>query len=66
MNYRRLSFKSSKLREDVFKQEELINRGGFDKVSDVVLAAEENKLKDARAVVQNFERTTKQFKNLEV
>jgi len=62
----KLELKAKKSRDDVAKQEELMARDGFDKVSDAVRAAEENKLEDARTVVRNIERTIEQFRKLEL
>ena len=60
----KLELKLKKSRDDVAKQEELMALSGFDKVSDVVRAAEESKLEDARAAVRNIERTINQFRKL--
>jgi valyl-tRNA synthetase len=62
----KLELRVKKSRDDVAKQEELMARDGFDKVSDVVHAAEEKKLEDARTVVRNIEKTIEQFRKLEL
>lgn len=62
----KLEQKAKKWRDDVAKQEELMARDGFDKVSDVVRTAEENKLEDARTAARNIERTIEQFRKLEL
>jgi len=62
----KLELKAKKWRDDVAKQEELMARDGFDKVSDVVRAGEEKKLEDGRTAVRNIERTIEQFRKLEL
>ena len=48
------------------KQRELMAREGFEKVSDVVMAAEKKKLDDALSAVANYERTIVQFEKMSV
>jgi valyl-tRNA synthetase len=48
------------------KQQELMGREGFEKVSDVVLTAEKKKLADAQAAKENYERTLAEFSKLQV
>jgi valyl-tRNA synthetase len=48
------------------KQQELMGREGFEKVSDVVLTAEKKKLADAEAAKENYERTLAEFSKLKL
>ncbi|KAK0725592.1 tRNA synthetases class I-domain-containing protein [Lasiosphaeris hirsuta] len=50
----------------ITKQQELLVREGFEKVSDVVQAAEKKKLADYEAAKENFEKTLEQFSKLKL
>ncbi|KAI0547277.1 tRNA synthetases class I-domain-containing protein [Xylaria curta] len=50
----------------VKKQQDLINREGFEKSSEVVRAAEREKLEEANTAVNNYERTIEEFEKLKL
>ncbi|KAK3363671.1 mitochondrial valyl-tRNA synthetase [Lasiosphaeria hispida] len=50
----------------ITKQQELLVREGFEKVSDVVQAAEKKKLADYEAAKENFKKTLEQFSKLKL
>ena len=50
----------------ISKQEELIKREGFEKVSDVVQEQEKKKLVDANAARENYEKTLEEFNKLKI
>ncbi|KAK4102743.1 hypothetical protein N658DRAFT_514888 [Parathielavia hyrcaniae] len=50
----------------ITKQQELMAREGFEKVSDVVLTAEKKKLADSQAAKENYERTLAEFSKLKL
>ena len=50
----------------ISKQEELIKRDGFEKVSDVVQEQEKKKLVDANAAKENYEKTLDEFNKLKI
>lgn len=63
----KLQQKATKMRQVATKQEELLSKTGFgEQVSEAVQIAEKKKLEDARAAVQNYERTIEQFKGMKI
>ncbi|KAI0194062.1 tRNA synthetases class I-domain-containing protein [Xylaria flabelliformis] len=50
----------------VKKQQDLIKREGFEKSSEVVRAAEKEKLEEAHTAVNNYERTIEEFEKLKL
>ncbi|KAK4682931.1 Valine--tRNA ligase, mitochondrial [Podospora pseudoanserina] len=63
---KKITTKLQKTTVAITKQEELINREGFEKVSDVVVTAEKKKLADAQAAKENYERTLAEFSKLKL
>lgn len=63
----KLEQKTAKMRQVATKQEELLAKPGFEEqVSEAVQFAEKKKLEDAKAAVQNYERTIEQFKGMKI
>ncbi|KAH6630141.1 tRNA synthetases class I-domain-containing protein [Chaetomium sp. MPI-SDFR-AT-0129] len=63
---KKINTKLQKTNLAITKQQELMGREGFEKVSDVVLTAEKKKLADAQAAKENFERTLAEFSKLKL
>lgn len=63
---KKITTKLQKTTIAITKQQELMGREGFEKVSDVVLTAEKKKLADAQAAKENYERTLQEFSKLKV
>ncbi|KAI1180924.1 tRNA synthetases class I-domain-containing protein [Nemania sp. FL0916] len=63
---KKLQVKLQKKQVVATKQQELINRDGFEKSSDVVQAAEKAKLEEAHTAVNNYERTIEEFEKLKI
>ena len=63
---KKINTKLQKTKIAITKQQELMGREGFEKVSDVVLTAEKKKLADAQAAQENFERTLAEFSKLKL
>ncbi|GAP87644.1 putative valyl-tRNA synthetase [Rosellinia necatrix] len=61
---KKLQVKLQKKQALVIKQQELIDRDGFDKSSEVVQIAERTKLDEANTAVKNYERTIEEFEKL--
>ncbi|KAL1864623.1 hypothetical protein VTK73DRAFT_5777 [Phialemonium thermophilum] len=62
----RISNKLSKSNATIAKQQELMLREGFTKAADSVQEVERKKLEEARAAVENYERTLEVFKKLKI
>lgn len=63
---KKITTKLQKTNVAITKQEELMGREGFEKVSDVVVTAEKKKLADAQAAKENYERTLAEFSKLQL
>jgi valyl-tRNA synthetase len=63
---KKINTKLQKTDMAIKKQQELMGREGFEKVSDVVLTAEKKKLSDAQAAKENYERTLAEFSKLKL
>ncbi|KAL2131996.1 hypothetical protein VTI74DRAFT_4328 [Chaetomium olivicolor] len=63
---KKINTKLQKTNVAITKQQELMGREGFEKVSDVVLTAEKKKLADAQAAKENYERTLAEFSKLKL
>ncbi|GAW12607.1 hypothetical protein ANO14919_019770 [Xylariales sp. No.14919] len=63
---KKLQVKLQKKQVVVKKQHDLIGRDGFDKSSEVVQAAEREKLDEANTAVNNYERTIEEFEKLKL
>jgi valyl-tRNA synthetase len=63
---KKINTKLQKTSIAITKQQELMAREGFEKVSDVVLTAEKKKLADAQAAKENYERTLAEFSKLKL
>ncbi|KAL2172587.1 hypothetical protein VTG60DRAFT_4706 [Thermothelomyces hinnuleus] len=63
---KKINTKLQKTELAIKKQQELMGREGFEKVSDVVLTAEKKKLADAQAAKENYERTLAEFSKLKL
>ncbi|KAI1310065.1 tRNA synthetases class I-domain-containing protein [Xylaria venustula] len=63
---KKVQVKLQKKQVAVKKQEELIKRDGFDKSSEVVQAAERQKLEEANTAINNYERTLEEFEKLKL
>ncbi|KAK3298197.1 tRNA synthetases class I-domain-containing protein [Chaetomium fimeti] len=63
---KKINTKLQKTNISITKQQELMGREGFEKVSDVVLTAEKKKLADAQAAKENYERTLAEFSKLKL
>lgn len=63
---KKITTKLQKTNVAITKQQELMSREGFEKVSDVVLTAEKKKLADAQAAKENYERTLQEFSKLKL
>jgi len=63
---KKIHTKLQKTNITIAKQQELMSREGFEKVSDVVLTAEKKKLADAQAAKENYERTLAEFNKLKI
>ena len=63
---KKITAKLQKTNTSITKQEELLNREGFEKVSDVVQATERKKLVDYQAAKENYERTLEEFNKLKM
>ncbi|KAF2969804.1 hypothetical protein GQX73_g3755 [Xylaria multiplex] len=63
---KKLQVKLQKKQVVVTKQKDLIARDGFDKSSEVVQAAEREKLEEANTAVNNYERTIEEFEKLKL
>lgn len=63
---KKITTKLQKTSIAITKQKELMGREGFEKVSDVVVAAEQKKLADAQSAKENYERTLEEFSKLKV
>ncbi|KAJ4298469.1 Valine--tRNA ligase, mitochondrial [Collariella sp. IMI 366227] len=63
---KKINTKLQKTNIAITKQNELMGREGFEKVSDVVLTTEKKKLADAQAAKENYERTLAEFSKLKL
>jgi valyl-tRNA synthetase len=63
---KKITTKLQKTSIAITKQKELMGREGFEKVSDVVVAAEQKKLADAQAAKENYERTLEEFSKFNI
>ena len=61
---KKITTKLQKTGVAITKQQEVLGREGFDKVSDVVQAAEKKKLVDYESAKQNYERTLEEFSKM--
>ena len=63
----KLEQKAAKMRQTAARQEQLVAEPGFEEqVSEAVRVTEKKKLEDARAAVQNYERTLEQFRGMQI
>jgi len=63
---KKLNTKLQKTQVSISKQQELLGKDGFEKVSDVVQAAEKKKLEDLESAKENYERTLAEFSKLSI
>lgn len=63
---KKITAKIHKTNLAISKQEELLKRDGFDKISDVVQEQEKKKLVDANAAKENYEKTLEEFNRLKI
>lgn len=63
---KKITGKIQKTNLAIAKQEELIKRDGFEKISDVVQEQEKKKLVDANAAKENYEKTLEEFNKLKL
>ncbi|KAM7205653.1 tRNA synthetases class I (I, L, M and V) domain containing protein [Rhypophila sp. PSN 637] len=63
---KKITTKIQKTNLAITKQEELIKRDGFEKISDVVQEQEKKKLVDANAAKENYEKTLEEFNKLKI
>lgn len=63
---KKITTKLQKTTVAITKQQEVLGREGFDKVSDVVQEAEQKKLADYESAKQNYERTLEEFSKMKI
>lgn len=63
---KKLTTKLQKTTVAITKQEEFLNREGFEKVSETVQASEKQKLVDLQSAKENYERTLEEFGKLKL
>ncbi|KAK3695526.1 mitochondrial valyl-tRNA synthetase [Podospora appendiculata] len=63
---KKITTKLQKTNLAIAKQQELLAKEGFEKVSDAVLTLEKKKLADSQAAKENYERTMEEFSKMKI